>query len=93
MDVAGVRGVASEFDASAGVLKSAVRTHLSGLGSGGATAGRAYVAHGDALRAALDGTADAVAEWSRASAEVAAALHGSADRYLRSDEAAAARFG
>lgn len=93
MDVAAVRGVASEFDAFAGTLDSAVRTHLSRLGFGGATAGRAYVDRGDALRVALDQIADAVIGWSRASAEIAAALHASADRYLRSDDSAAARFG
>lgn len=93
IDVAAVRDVAAEFDASAGILDTAARTHLSRLGFGGGTAGRAYVARGDALRAALDQMTDALAEWSRASAEISAALHASADRYVQSDERTAARFG
>lgn len=93
IDVAAVRDVAAEFDAAAGVLDTASRTHLSRLGFAGATAGRAYVARGDALRAALDQMAEALAEWSRASVEISVALRAGADRYARSDERATARFG
>ena len=93
IDVAAVRDVASEFDATAGILDTATSTHLSRLGFGGVSAGRAYVARGDALRAALERMADALTEWSRASAEIATALRVSADRYTRSDERTAARFG
>ncbi len=93
IDVAAVRDVAAEFDATAAILDTAVRIHLSRLGFGGVTAGRAYVARGDALRAALDQMADALAAWSRASAEISAALRAGADRYARSDERAAVRFG
>ena len=93
IDLAAVRGVAAEFDASAAILDAAIRTHMSGLGFGGATAGRAYAARGDALRAALERMADGLAAWARASAEIAAALRASADRYERSDERTAARFG
>src|SRR5215475_327203 len=93
MDVAAVRDVANEFDASAVVLDATVRTHMRGLGFGGATAGRAYLARGDAVHAALDRVADGLAAWSRASAEIAAALRASADTYERSDERNAARLG
>ena len=93
VDVAAVRDVAAEFDASAAALDAAVGTHLSHLGFGGATAGRAYAARGDALRTALDRLADGLTAWSRASVEIAAALRASADRYQRSDESAAARLG
>ncbi len=93
VDVAAVRAVAAEFDVSARTIDAAVGSHFSHLGFGGATAGRAYVARGDALRSALDGIADELAAWSRASVEIAAALRASADRYQNSDERAAARFG
>jgi len=93
VDVAAVRDVAAEFDASAAVLDTAVGTQLSHLGFGGATAGRAYAARGDALRAALDRLAGGLTAWSRASAEIAAALRASADRYQRADERSATRFG
>jgi hypothetical protein len=85
IDVAALRDVARQFDASAGIIDAAVSTHLSALGFGGATAGRAYAARGDALRAALERTADALTEWSRASAEIAGALRSSADQYVSSD--------
>lgn len=91
--MAAVRAVAAEFDASAGSVDAAVGTHLSHLGFGGATAGRAYAGRGDALRSALDRIADGLTAWSRASAEIAAALRASADRYQRSDLGTAARFG
>jgi|SRR6185312_2896832 len=93
IDVSALRDIASEFDASAGDLDAAVRTRLSGLRFGGATAGRAYVARGDALRSSLDGIADELTAWARASAEIAAALRASADRYELADERAAARLG
>ena len=66
-------------------IDAAVSTHLSALAFGGATAGRAYAARGDALRAALERAADALTEWSRASAEIAAAVRSSADQYVSSD--------
>lgn len=93
VDVAAVRAVATEFDASAGIIDAAVGAHVPHLGFGGATAGRAYAPRGDALRSALDRLTDGLTAWSRASAEIAAALRASADRYQGSDERAAARFG
>jgi hypothetical protein len=91
MDVAAVRDVADQHAASAAALEAAVRTHLSHLNFGGATAGRAYAARGDTLHAALDRIADGLIQWSRASAEIAAALRASADRYVSADERAGAR--
>src|SRR3978361_1968348 len=85
LDVAALRDVARQFDASASVIDAAVSTHLAALGFGGATAGRAYAARGDALRVALERTADALAQWSRASAEIAVALRETADRSHSSD--------
>jgi Excreted virulence factor EspC, type VII ESX diderm len=93
MDVAAVRDVADQFAASAAALDAAVATHLSHLGFGGATAGRAYAARGDALRTSLGRIADELMQWSRASAEIAAALRASADRYVSADERASARVG
>lgn len=93
MDVAAVREVADQFDASTAVLDTAVRSHISALGFAGAAAGRAYVARGDALRAALEQVAGGLTQWSRASAEIAASLRGSADRYADADDRAGARVG
>jgi Excreted virulence factor EspC, type VII ESX diderm len=93
MDVAVVRDVADQYAASAAVLDAAVATHLAHLGFGGASAGRAYAARGDALRTSLDCIAYGLIQWSRASAEIAAALRASADRYVSADERAGARIG
>jgi Excreted virulence factor EspC, type VII ESX diderm len=93
MDAAAVRDVADQFTDSADAVEAAVAKHLTHLGFGGATAGRAYAGRGDALRAALDHIADAVLLWSRASAEIGAALRASADRYVTVDERAGARIG
>ena len=77
----------------ADALDGAVHRYLSGLTFDGATAGRAYVAHGDAVRRAVDDLADRMRRWSRASAEIAAALRASADRYDQADALAARRVG
>jgi hypothetical protein len=92
VDVTAVRDAADQFDASVGILDAAIRDHLSHLAFGGATAGRAYVGHGDALRAALDQIGAGLVQWSRASAEIAAALRATADRYARAENRNAARF-
>jgi len=92
MDVAEVRGVAGEFDGSAGSLDAMGGDRLSALGFGGASAGRAYVARGDSLRAAVERITDQLSAWSRASAEISTALRASADRYQDSDQRAAARL-
>ncbi|HEY7051957.1 MAG TPA: type VII secretion target [Mycobacterium sp.] len=92
MDVAAVRAVAEQFDASAGAIEAGPRTQLSTLGFNGASAGRAYAARGDAVRAAMERIADALTQWSRASAEISASLRTSADRYAAGDERAAARL-
>ncbi len=93
IDVAAVRAAAEHFDASARALDTAIHTHLSRLRFGGAVAGRAHAARGDALRAALDQVAQALGQWSRASAEIAASLHATAARYDDADSRTAARYG
>jgi Excreted virulence factor EspC, type VII ESX diderm len=93
VDAAVVRTVANRFDATAALIDGAARTHLGRLAFDGATAGRAYIASGDALRVALDRLAGELAQWARATVEIATALRASADRYAEADLRAAARVG
>ena len=92
VDVAVLLGVARHYETSADVLDSALRTHL-GLEFDGSRAGRMHVARGDALRYAVDDVVAGLRQWSRAAAEIAAALRASADRYATADELAARRVG
>jgi uncharacterized protein YukE len=93
VDAAAVRTVANRFDDTAERIDGAVRTHFSSLAFDGATAGRAYVGHGDALRVALNRLSGELAQCARATAEIATALRASADRYGEADLRAAARIG
>ncbi len=93
VDAAAVRTVANRFDDVAQLLDGAIRTHFCRLAFDGAIAGRAYVGHGDALRLALNRLTGELAQWERATVEVAAALRASADRYGEADLRAAARIG
>ncbi len=93
VDAAAVHAVANRFDDAAHLIDGAVRTHFGRLAFDGATAGRAYVGHGDALRLALHRLSGELAQWTRATAEVATALRASADRYAEADQRAAARIG
>ncbi len=88
-----MRAIAREYEAASLIVDGAVRHHLSALAFGGAVAGRAYVAHGESLRAALDDVVTALRQWSRASAEIATVLQASADRYRDADARAAERVG
>ncbi|HKV20346.1 MAG TPA: type VII secretion target [Mycobacterium sp.] len=85
--------VARQYDTAADMVDTAVRTHLTALRFDGAVAGRAHTAHGDALRRALDDVAHRLQQWAHASAEVAAALRSSADRYVEVDGRGARRIG
>jgi hypothetical protein len=91
VDVAALHAVARQYEAAADIVDAAVRTHLTGLVFDGAAAGRIHVARGDALRAAVDHVVDQLGQWSRAAAEIAAALRASADRYAEADANAASR--
>jgi Excreted virulence factor EspC, type VII ESX diderm len=91
VDVAAVRTVANRFGDAAQLIDGAVRTHFARLAFDGATAGRAYTGHGDALRLALNRLADELAQWSRATVEIATELRASADRYADADLSAAGR--
>jgi ABC-type transporter Mla subunit MlaD len=93
VDVAVLHAVARGYEAVADIVDGAVRTHLTGLMFNGAAAGRAHTARGDALRAAVEHVADQLRQWSRAAAEIAAALRASADRYAEADAGAARRVG
>lgn len=93
VDAGAVRALAREYETAALIVDGAVRTHLSDFTFGGAGAGRAYTAHGDALRAALDDVVVSLRLWSRAAAEIAAVLRASADRYQDADARAALRVG
>jgi hypothetical protein len=93
VDVAALRAAANRLDTTAETLNAAVHTRLGQLAFDGASAGRAYIAHGDALRRALDRLAGEITQWSRASSEVALALRVSADRYTDAELYSAARIG
>jgi hypothetical protein len=92
-DAAAVRAVANRFDATAGLVDDAARTHLGGLAFGGACAGQAHIAHGDALHTALSRLAVELSQWARASLEIATALRTTAGRYGEADLRAAGRIG
>ncbi|HZC89901.1 MAG TPA: type VII secretion target [Mycobacterium sp.] len=93
VDVAAVHAVANRFDDAAHLIDGAVRTHLGRLAFDGATAGRAYIGHGDALRLALHRLSGELAQWARATAEIASALRAGADRYAEADQRAAVGIG
>ncbi|OBB81123.1 hypothetical protein A5760_17455 [Mycobacterium colombiense] len=92
IDVPSAQRVANQFAMAAEFVDRAVSDHLSRLAFGGAVAGRAHAAPGDALRAELERLVVQVSQWSRASAEIAAALRSSAERYADAELYAAARI-
>ena len=93
VDAAILLSIAREYQIAADTVDAAVRTHLSGLAFDGAGAGRAYVGHGDAVRSAIDEVVNQLRQWSRASAEISAALRVSVERYTEADVNAAGRLG
>lgn len=92
VDVAAISSVARQYQAIADSIDAAVRTHLTSLAFDGAVAGRAYTGHGDALRTGIETIVHRLWQWSRASAEIAAMLRVSADRYADADAGAARRL-
>lgn len=92
IDVPAAQRVANQFSMAAEFLDRAVGDHLCRLAFGGAGAGRAHAARGEALRAELERLVAQVSQWSRASAEIAAALRSSAERYADAELYAAARI-
>jgi hypothetical protein len=92
IDAAAVHAVADRFGAAAELIDGAVCDHMARLAFGGSSAGRAYAARGDALRAGLDRLATELSQWSRAAVEIAVVLRASANRYGDADAYAAARI-
>ncbi|OJZ63325.1 hypothetical protein BRW65_29845 [Mycobacterium paraffinicum] len=92
IDVSATHRVADQFRASAEVIERALSDQLGRLAFGGAAAGRAHTARGDALRSELGRLTAEVAQWARASVEIAAALRASADRYADAELYAAERI-
>ena len=93
VDLAALHAVARQYEATADIVDGAVRTHLTGLVFDGAASGRAHAARGDAVRAAVDHVVYQLRGWSRAAAEIAAALRASAERYAEADVRAGRRMG
>ena len=93
VDVGALRAVAEDYERVAQIIDRVVRDHLSHMAFGGSTAGRAHVAAGEALQAALRDLTNSVAQWSRAAGEIATAIGASVDRYVDADERAAERVG
>ena len=92
VDVAAVYAVAAQLTVAAEMIDDAVADHLTWLAFSGVRAGRAHTAHGDTLRSALERLAAELKRWSRATAEIGAALRAGADRYADADLYAAARI-
>ncbi|OBI15754.1 MULTISPECIES: hypothetical protein [unclassified Mycobacterium] len=91
-DSSAVLNVADRMDAATDLLDRAVADHLARLTFGGAVAGRAHTARGDALRVQLERLTAEVTRWSRAAAETAAALRAGAENYADAELYAAARI-
>lgn len=93
IDVAAVRAVANRFDTSAAAVDGATRTQLGSLAFGGATAGQAHRAGGDALYTAVRRLTGELTQWADAAAAIATALRFGAERYAEADLRGAARIG
>lgn len=89
VDVAALLDAAVRYEIAAERIDSAVRTQLNALRFDGALAGREYVAHGNALRSAVDEMVEQLRQWSRAAAEISVALRASAHRFAESEARAA----
>ncbi len=92
LDCSGINRVADQLGAAAELLDRTVGDHLARLAFGGAGAGRAHTARGDALRVQLERLTAEVTQWSRAATDIAAALRAGADRYADAELYAAARI-
>lgn len=90
VDTETLDSVATHFDDAADLIERAARTRLV---FDGATAGRSYTAQGDEIRRSWDMLLADLSLWSRAAAEIAAALQTSADGYREADFSTAAGVG
>jgi len=82
ISAAALRAAADQFDASAEVLDHVARAQPP-----------EFPVEGAALRRALDRLPVQLAQWSRASAEIACALRAGADDYADAETGAATRIG
>ncbi|WP_299564026.1 type VII secretion target [uncultured Mycolicibacterium sp.] len=92
VDTAALMDIARRYDDAAHRLDALARGRLAGLRFGAARAGRDHAQHGTAVAAALWELTDGVRRWSRACAELAAALRTTALRYADAEAVAAQRF-
>lgn len=92
VDPAALRAAAQRLEIAADTVLDAVGSHLRGLRFDGTVAGRAHTGSGWALRAAMDALAGDAARWSRAAADLAAALRAGADRHAGREANAATVF-
>lgn len=90
IDVAVLLDSAARFDAAADALSRIAHMQVT---FGAATAGRAHVAHGEAVHADGVRLREDVRAWSRSTIEIASALRASADRYVGADARATAGLG
>lgn len=93
VDAAALRSVADGLDTTAADIATATRIRLGGLAFDGSVAGRDHVAAGEALRRALDAWMPELTRWSRATAEIAAALRAGLVRYTHAELSAVDRVG
>jgi hypothetical protein len=93
VDIAAVCAVANRFDTGAQALADAARIRLGGLAFGGAAAGQAHRARGEALGAALGRLAGEMTAWAHAAADIASALRVGVERYAAADLRGAGRIG
>jgi hypothetical protein len=93
VEVSALRSVANQFDAAAQLTDAAARNRVAQLAFSGATAGRAHQGPGDRLHTALNRLGVDLAQWSRATVEIAMALRAAADRYTDVELHSAARIG
>ena len=85
-----MRAVADNFNRVAELVGEAARVRLR---FGGAVAGRAHIADGDAVARAMDRMIVDLAQWSRAAAEIGICLGAGADRYAEADHRASVGIG
>ena len=90
VDVAALRAVADHFDS---VAQSVARAARARLRFGGAVAGRAHTADGEALRRTFDLLSVDLTGWARAADETGTGLRCGADCYVKSERVAAERVG
>jgi hypothetical protein len=93
IDPGAVLEAAQRYDTAAGLLESALNSHLARLSFDGSRAGRSYADSGDAVRLAVERSCAQLGDWSRAAREIAVLLRTSVQNYTDADGRAAGRLG